>query len=364
VQPTTPTVLSVDDFALRRGRRYGTILVDLERRQVVDLLPDRSAATLCSWLAAHPGIQVICRDRSGEYADGASRGAPAALQVADRFHLLQNLGEVTRRVLQRYANLVQQVPVPDAATRRLTRLRLDREASRAQTRARMRDRYTQIQALVDQGRSTAAMARELGLNWQTVHKYRALPAPPERRHHWRQGSNLARFEGYLLRRWADGARIASALWRALQAQGYRGAYGNVARIAGYLRQLERQGKPVPVAPAGLTPRQAVGVALRRPHAQTAQEQQAVAQLKALDPAIHQALTLLEDFASLLRASPVPQAQEHLDQWLTAVDQANLPEFTTWVQRLRQDWAAVVAGLSLSWSQGQTEGQITKLNSVS
>jgi transposase len=134
----------------------------------------------------------------------------------------------------------------------------------------------------------------------------------------------------------------------------------VARITGYLRHLERQGEMLPVRPTGLTPRQAVGVALRRPDEQTAAEQQTVVQLKALDPAIHQALTLLEACAGLLRASPLPQPQEHLEQWLTAVDQATLPEFTTWAQRLRQDRAAVIAGLSLPWSQGQTEGQITKL----
>jgi transposase len=160
----------VDDFALRRGRRYGTILVDLERQRVVDLLPDRSAATLCSWLAAHPGVEVISRDRSGEHAAGAARGAPAALPVADWFHLLQKLSEVTRRVLQRYTHLVQQVPVPRPSALGLTRSRLDREVSRAQTRATMRARYQQIQALVAQGHSTAASARELGLNWQTVHK--------------------------------------------------------------------------------------------------------------------------------------------------------------------------------------------------
>jgi hypothetical protein len=155
-------------------------------------------------------------------------------------------------------------------------------------------------------------------------------------------------------------RNASALWRELQAQGYRGAYRNVARIAGYLRHLEPQGEALPQAPTGLTPRQAVGVVLRHPQGQTAAEQQAVVPLKARDPAIYQALTLLEDFAGLLRARPVPQPQEQLEQWLAAVAQANLPECTTWTQRLRQARAAVVAGLSLPWSQGQTEGQITKL----
>ncbi len=112
--PPTPRVLSVDDFAFRRGRTYGSILVDLERHQVVDLLPDRSGSGLAAWLLAHPGIHVISRDRSGEEADGARLGAPRALQVADRFHLLRNPRDVVLRILKRHAQLVEQVLPPES----------------------------------------------------------------------------------------------------------------------------------------------------------------------------------------------------------------------------------------------------------
>jgi transposase len=359
----TPRILSVDDFALRRGRIYGSILVDLERHRTVDLLLDRSASTFATWLVEHPGIEVISRDRSGEYADGARQGAPDAIQVADRFHLLRNLRDMALRVYKRHAKCLAQIAAPGASQQTLTRLRLDRAASKEQTRGQMRARFTAIHHLASTGMNRSAIARELGIHRHTVQKYLASDDPPERRHYTRTTSMLTPYEGYILARWRGGRRNAMQLWREIVAQGYAGSYRNVSRLTGYLHAQERTGCTAPFAPAGLTPAHAVGIMIIRPENRTAEEQATLAQLPALHPEIAAIASLWESFAAMFRdrSGECPECQ--LEQWMAVVAGTNVPELTAFVTKLRQDRAAVVAALTLPYSQGQTEGRVNRLKLI-
>ncbi len=351
-------VCGVDDFAWRKRRRYGTALVDLERHRLIDLLPGRSAAGVAAWLRQHPAITVISRDRGGEYAAGARRAAPQATQVADRFHLLHNLGDVVRRVLSRHAPLVGRVRTPGDGPA-LTSLRPERAAALAQTQAQRADCFAAIHAAATRGLNKSAIARALGVHRHTVQKYLALDAAPERRHANRHVSILAPYEPYLRERWRQGCRDARALWRELQGRGYLGSYRPVARAVRHLRLAATEPPEVPPGD-GLTPPQAVGLLLTRPEHRALPQDAAVAQLRALHPDIDAAITLFDRFATLLRTRGDVGQAERLDRWLADAGAGGLPEFTAFAVKLRQDLAAVRAGLTLPWSQGQTEGQILKL----
>jgi len=180
----TPRVLGVDDWAWRRGQSYGTVLVDLEERRVVDLLPDREAATLAAWLRDHPGVEVIARDRAGAYAEGARRGAPEAVQVADRWHLLRNLTDALQLVVdrnrRRLRDAAQKVAghpaaqVPPPPPRPPTRLEQYRRARQADRDAR----FAEVARLAAAGQGLRTIARETGLARNTVRGWLATGRPP------------------------------------------------------------------------------------------------------------------------------------------------------------------------------------------
>ncbi len=240
----TPQVLGVDDWSYRRGQTYGTILSDLERHQVVDLLPDRSAQTLAEWLVNHPGVAVVSRDRAGAYADGVRRGAPHAVQVADRFHLVKNATDVLEQVLIRHHRFLRlaardQIPTAnehDTGSTQSTGMRYGSYGSPSlptpQTRMqreqqarweRRRTRYEQVQALQTQGYSYRAIAKRVGLSRETVTQLARADAPPGRRRQMRRPSIMDPFEPYLRERWAQGEHNSAELYTEIREQGFTGS---------------------------------------------------------------------------------------------------------------------------------------------
>lgn len=239
-------VLGVDDFALRRGRIYGTVLIDMNTHRPVDLLPDREAATLAAWLRAHPGVQVVCRDRAGAYAEGARSGAPDAVQVADRWHLWHNLAEHVEKTVARHrgcwAQPAEPSPVagpclepevvPNAQQLAEQGAVARREASALVTRTR--ERYAAVQNLREQGKGIKTIMRELGLAKETVRRFARATAVEDLLGAARGGrpSVLDEFKPYLHHRFNLGHTNGSTLFTEIRDQGYRGSLGTVL---GYLR---------------------------------------------------------------------------------------------------------------------------------
>ena len=227
----------------------------------------------------------------------------------------------------------------------------------------MQDHLTAIQQLKAQGASIAGAARARGLNWKTVHKYRMVTGAPERRYTGRIRRALSPHASYLEERWRRGERNALGLWRELRHRGYAGAYQNVARYVAALNRIGRTGQAEAAPRPGVTVRHAVALALRRPEEPTAHEQGTLAQVKRLHSEVAQVLTLVEAFAAPLRQRPVPDAAARLDAWEAAAQAIGAPEVTAFITKLEHDRTAVEAALALPYSQGQTEGQITRLKAL-
>lgn len=241
-----PKILGVDDFAFRKGQQYGTIVVDLEQHRPIALLQDRKAETLVNWLLQHPGIEVVSRDRSKVYRSAIAQAAPDAVQVADRFHLVQNLREALERVFSRYGSELKAI---EHKQRQATSETVTVEAqptatakAQAQSMAaydRRVQQQQQIRQLYQQGWTQAAIAQHLCVRKRTVRRYLSLPtltADPPRRRSFGKSRVLESYKPLLLKGWNDGIRESQQLLRLLQQQGYTGSRRTVQR---YLRQLRQ-----------------------------------------------------------------------------------------------------------------------------
>jgi transposase len=362
----TPRILSVDDFAFRRGTRFGTVLVDLERHTLVDILPDRRPDTFAHWLEEHPGVEVVSRDRGGEYAEAASRAAPNAVQVADRFHLLKNLRDVVLRVFKHHTEILELVPTPTVHFQRLTNLRLDRRASKENMREQARKLFHSIHTLSKKGMKNAQISRTLRIHRHTVEKYLAFKAPPQRRHFTKKISAIAPYEDYILKRWKEGCRNAMQIHREISEQGYPGAYQNVVRITRYLKEQEVLGEPLPDISPGISAAQTAGILVKRPENCSEEEIQTLKRLKTVHQVTERCCTLFREFAGMFRDKEQrseEQGRRRLEEWTGRAKASGITELKAFAAKLLQDTDAVVAAMTLPYSQGQTEGRINKLKLV-
>ncbi len=371
----TPRVLGVDDWSFRRGQRMGTILVDLEQHRPIDLLPDSTEQAFSAWLVAHPGVEIISRDRGEAYASGGKTGAPDAIQVADRWHLLKNLSDSVQKLVARHTTALRQAvqtatpgagpavlsPATLPALAQKRRPRMPKSAPVSFQRSRQLAMYEQVQALSNQGWSVSALARHLNLTKMTVRKYRDMEQFHDQRTTARP-SAVEPYRAFAEQRWAEGCTEVKQLWQELQAQGYRGSYKSVwmfTRSWPVPTVLAAPGPPAVASPPARTPRQAMWLLTRIPDTLDDEEQTYRERLCELCPDLATAYPLIQDFQTMLRERRV----EQLDDWLAQASACGVRELRRFALGLQQDYAAVRGALEYPWSQGQTEGQVNRLKQL-
>jgi transposase len=307
-----PRVIGLDEWAWRRGRRFGTMIRDLERHHVLDLLPERSASSVAQWLQAHPSVEIVCRDRSSLYAEGIRQGAPQAIQVVDRFHLVQNLRDALERFFLRRRRDLDTLGASLHQSSELT----PTPAMMSQARnPRWIHRYHEIQRLRAQHLGIAAIARRVQVSRPTVYRYLAMPQPPERQRSRHRGQPLITpYTPYLRRRWNAGCRNAQQLWRELVAEGHRPSRRTVERYVGRLRRETgirfkfRQAVPAPLyaedhdesRPSALTTLRAARLFLSKEQDRRAANQTLLAHLLRLGPVMIDTYHHVQAFCRMVR----------------------------------------------------------------
>jgi transposase len=385
-----PKFVGIDDWAWCKGRRYGTIVVDLETNDVIDLLPDRDAATVRTWLEAHPGIELVSRDRSSAYSQAASEAASQAQQVADRWHLLKNVREAIERLFERHLPVItealkpadpdpttmadassrdQPAPAPSTEPARQESLPAPTPASPRQEaalakRQRRVGRFERVHELRRQGMPIRQIARELDLSRKSVRRYLRRERCPD----WRPGratrSAMDAHREWIDARIAEGRINASELHGELASRGVRLSYATVRRYvtqrlgrAGLARPRVNAAKPKPTPPP--SPKQLSFDWVRRPEKRTVEAQTRLDAIRRAGPDLTAALDLADEFTALIRK----RSTGTLKEWLSRAEVSPCPEVRHFAEGIRRDESAVNSAITTRWSNGPVEGHVNRLKTI-
>src|SRR6266849_228119 len=414
------TVLGIDDFALRRGDMYGTILINIETSKPLDLLPDRTAEAVMPWLSTHPEIQVVSRDRASAFADAVSRVLPHATQVADRYHLVQNLRDHLQQFLDRRRTClpeVEDIPLkgrstntqglsgsladqtgtveshaeapgsqaertsqpeaqvgPDAPKTTMeqeTELACLTYAERKKkiSRDKRYARYEHMLALHQAGMGQRAIARELHMSRRIVHRYLTAEAFPERAPgsglRPRGKSKVAPYPAYLRERWSTGEHAGSRLFCEIKERGYTGSESLLRHVLGEWRtELPPKPRQGPPRKQRLAPKprkrrlssRGASFLMILPSSKLTTMQQHQVEQMNRNEELRAVYLLSQEFVTMLKE----RQAEALDSWLKRAKECHVTELGSFVNGIRRDYGAVRAAFSLPWSNGITEGHVNRL----
>jgi transposase len=353
-------VAGIDEWAWKKGARYGTILVDLEEHRIATLLPERSVETSTGWFTNHPEVKAVSRDRGKIFRAAADAGAPQAKQVVDRFHLQKNFGEALekffahrKRLLKAVAHqLVGKARVPSAS---VTPQSEQERKSRQTERVR---RHKKIWKVYRAGYRKEAIAQMVGIGSRTVYRALEHEQPPGRRTRHCTHHRTDPYLSYLTKRWNDGCHTARELYQEIVTQGYTGSLRVIERIVTQLRPqgaklVTKQTLTFQKAPS---PRNAALMMVRPEKSRTADQTIFIDQLCKSDPTVATACTLAQAFGSLLRKR---EGKLSLEQWKATVRASGITELIGFVEGLADDAEGVVNGCTEAWSNGMVEGFVSQ-----
>jgi transposase len=412
--PTSVRIPGVDDWAWKKGQTYGTLLVDLELRKPIELLPDRKEETLTAWLRTHPEVEVVSRDRGGEYAAAARKGAPQAQQIADKFHIVKNLRDGLKDLMARKQKCLPEVeevisdgiPLRARGKRRehvglegpeaeqpekhwRSRLKEPRHSSAetpSQTLAQSRSQisrtnrvsgYEAVRSLHQQALPEREIARRLRMSRATVHRFLAADAFPERSNPPYRGSILDPYKPYLLDRWKTGCWNGTQLLEEVKKLGYAGSDALFRLFISSLRKqhqavgtsavltLDTDGAQVsgPIEPPSqpslrprLSPARASWLYISQSNKLDEKQRGQVAQICAAHRDLDSAYQLTQTFISML----TEHRDTDLDGWLARAEQSGIRELKSFANGIRRDYAAVRGAFTSEWSNGPVEAQVNCL----
>jgi transposase len=355
------TTLGIDDFSFKRGRKFGTILVDLSSHQVIDLLPERAVESAAAWMQNHPELQYVSRDRGNDYAQAVRVGAPQATPVADRFHLYKNLVEAIEPAVARgYKEIRKELPpLPSPRVPKAKEWRPApdpaHEHQRQSRLAKNQERFDYMIELQKLGIPQDEVARRLGVTTRTVQNWNKRGSCPGNKRRRKRRSLFDPYAAYVLKRWKEGCTKGSQLYLEMKEKGYSGTDRQVYR---FLKTLKQEPVELPALPvlSRVSVREALWLIARPFDDLEADERTDLEELRQASAGLATLHMLVQSFGQIVRK----REGHRLEDWKQQVAESGISEVQRFAKGLERDHEAVLAGLTLVYSNGQVEGHVNKL----
>jgi transposase len=354
--------VGIDEWAWKKGQRYGTILVDLEKRQIVQLLADRSVETSQAWLRKHPEIDLISRDRGKIFREAATNGAPQAKQVVDRFHLQKNFAQALEKFFRKQERALKKaIQGSTSKTRSAPRTTVpEKVAQERQARHRQQVKlHKRIWKLYRQGYHKEQIAQLVGVSSRKVYRVLEQETPPPPRRRARSSSIVDPYLSYLTARWNQGCHNVAKLYEEIVAQGYTGTQRTVQmRLRPFRQQVARPiSKQMIIWDKPPSSRSVALMMVRSAQNRTSEQAAYLDQLIQSNETMAVVFNLAQDFGHLLRKR---EGQVQLEQWKAAVRASGIAELIAFVDGLADDAEAIANGCTMAWSNGMVEGFVNKV----